>query len=63
MANSFEVLKRQAVQLERQLEDKIARFQQVGTAKLLLVPTRSELSILYFLYSQYLYTESYTLDA
>lgn len=31
MSGSFESVKREAVQLERQLEDKIARFQQVRT--------------------------------
>lgn len=30
MATSFEQLKREAVQLERQLEDKVSRYQQVG---------------------------------
>ena len=30
MSTSFEQLKREAVNLERQLEDKIGRYQQVG---------------------------------
>ena len=30
MASSFEQLKREAVQLERQLEEKVTRYQQVG---------------------------------
>lgn len=33
MSGSFESVKREAVQLERQLEDKISRFQQVRTEK------------------------------
>lgn len=31
MASSFEQLKREAVQLERQLEEKVSRYQQVRT--------------------------------
>jgi Golgi SNAP receptor complex protein 1 len=36
MSQSFDQLKREAVRLERSLEDKVARYQQVCTTLLLL---------------------------